>query len=63
MRSAHGSENLRVAWAVVDEPRQYEEDVIHRMEPPLNLAGNAGGAFHTTLAEARAALRSAGRDH
>jgi hypothetical protein len=51
--------HLRLTWCESDEPWLLENHVILAMRPSLNLAGNSGHPFYTTLKTARAAFRSA----
>jgi hypothetical protein len=57
--SAWQQEKLRLTWAVHDAPWSVEPIVIGRLEPPLNLAGNATHPFYDTVSSARARFRSA----
>lgn len=50
-------EHLRLTWVEHDEPWLIEDEVIARLQPPLNLAGNASHPFHSALSEARAKFR------
>ena len=49
--------HLRLTWAEHDRPWLIEDAVISRLEPPLNLAGNASHPFHPQLTQARARFR------
>ena len=53
--------NLRLTWCERERPWEIEHSVIHIMKPPLNLAGNRGHPFYSTLKASRAALRTAAR--
>jgi hypothetical protein len=54
-------EHLAVTWCVRPEPWLAEREVIARIRPPLNAAGNSAHPFHPTLVAARAAFRAAAR--
>ncbi len=53
--------HLRLTWAEHDRPWLIEDAVISRLEPPLNLAGNASHPFHPQLTQARARFREAAK--
>ena len=53
--SAWMSANARVAWIVRPEPWELEDDLIRRIDLPLNLHGNSRNRFHPQLTAARAA--------
>jgi hypothetical protein len=53
-------QNLRLTWAEHPEPWDIEDIVIARLQPPLNLAGNAAHPFHGVLSSARKRFKSAG---
>ena len=52
-------ENLSLTWCVRGRPWEVEGEVISRMEPPLNSAGNRGHPFYPHVSSARAAFRAA----
>lgn len=52
-------ENLRLNWAVQPKPWTIEHEVIKRLNPPLNLAGNKSHPFATTLSAARKRFKEA----
>lgn len=54
-------EHLKLSWAEHGQPSVIEDAVIAALGPPLNLAGNAAHAFHSTLSEARTRFRGASR--
>ena len=54
--------SLRVAWAIVQEPWRFEEQVIRAMGPPMNRESNARDPFYAQMGAARSRFRlSAGR--
>jgi len=55
--SAWMSQNARVVWAPCDEPWRLEDQLIDRLNPPLNLRGNAHNNFYPTLRATRAACK------
>jgi hypothetical protein len=61
MLSSWQREHLGLTWAVHPEPWRVEAEVIHELQPPLNLAQNASHPFHASLAAARARLRRVSR--
>jgi len=46
--------NLRLTWAVADEPWRFERDVIAALQPPLNVDFNDAHPFCATMKAARA---------
>ncbi len=57
--SAWQHDHLRVTWCPRSQPWLVEDEVIARMRPPLNLAGNTSHPFHGHLSAARKAFRQA----
>jgi hypothetical protein len=57
--SAWQREHLQLTWCVTGQPWVREQEVIARMEPPLNLAGNASHPFYSILSDARVSFRRA----
>jgi GIY-YIG catalytic domain len=55
------TEHLRIGWVVRPEPWRYESAVIAGLQPPMNLAENAGHPFHKTMSDARRRLRAGAR--
>lgn len=53
------ADRLAVSWSLHAEPWAVEQRVIERMQPPLNLAANAGADFYETVREARRRFRAA----
>jgi hypothetical protein len=53
--------HLRLTWAERERPWEVEGQVIGRMEPPLNSAGNRAHPFYPRVSSARAAFRAAAR--
>ena len=51
--------HLRLTWVEHEEPWTVEDQIIARLRPPLNLAGNASHPFNARLSEARARFREA----
>jgi hypothetical protein len=51
-------ENLKLTWCVRTRPWEIEAEVIARMGPPLNSAGNATHPFYAEVKAARAAFRA-----
>jgi hypothetical protein len=51
--SAWMAENAFVSWIVREAPWQLEDDLIARLDLPLNLQGNARNAFHPVLTAVR----------
>lgn len=49
--------HLRMTWGEYREPWLIEDEVVARLQPPLNLAGNSSHPFHSTLTNARARFR------
>jgi hypothetical protein len=54
-------EQLSLTWCERERPWEVESEVIARMQPPLNSAGNRDHPFHARVASARAAFRAAAR--
>jgi hypothetical protein len=55
--SAWQRERLRLTWCARERPWEIEEEVIARLGPPLNSAGNAAHSFYPRVRATRAALR------
>jgi hypothetical protein len=55
-------ENLRLTWAEHPNPFRIEGEIIERLKPPLNLAGNQSHPFWQTLSRARKNFRSIEKD-
>jgi hypothetical protein len=53
--------HLRLTWRERDHPWEVEAEVIARMQPPLNSAGNRDHPFYARVSSARAAFRAAAR--
>jgi len=53
------NQHLRLTWAEHPRPWQIEKDVINKLAPPLNLAGNTSHPFHQTLSDARTSFKNA----
>lgn len=53
--------NLGLTWATCAMPWNIEDEVIMRMQPPLNLASNASHDFFPTVQSARASFRRAAK--
>ena len=54
--------NARVAWHVCDEePWQLEEELISKLNLPLNLDMNRANPFHSILSEVRRAAKARAR--
>ncbi len=47
------AENAFVTWIVREEPWTVEDDLINRLNLPLNLTGNADHPFHQKLSKIR----------
>lgn len=54
-------EHLRLTWTTHPEPWLIEAEVIRRLQPPLNLAGNKSHPFAAIVSEARRRLAEAAR--
>jgi GIY-YIG catalytic domain-containing protein len=52
---------LRMTWCEHECAWEIESSVIGALDPPLNLAGQAGREFHSALTRARADLRHASK--
>lgn len=52
--SAWMAENAFVSWMVREAPWELEDDLIARLDLPLNLLGNQRNSFHPVLSEVRA---------
>ena len=48
------ADNTLVSWAVCERPWELEDDLIARLDLPLNLDGNSRNQFHQELTKARA---------
>jgi hypothetical protein len=55
--SAWQREQLLLTWCARERPWEIEGEVIARLGPPLNSAGNAAHGFYPRVRDARAALR------
>jgi GIY-YIG catalytic domain len=55
------AENALVCWSVTPTPWEAEEDLIARLDLPLNLDQNSRNSFHSRLVEARAHARQRAR--
>lgn len=53
------ADHARVVWMPCDDPWRVEDELLARLDLPLNLRGNARNGFHPTLTAARAACREA----
>jgi hypothetical protein len=52
--SAWMARNATVSWVVRKQPWELEDELIDRLDLPLNLKGNKRNTYHSTLTEARA---------
>jgi hypothetical protein len=52
-------QHLRLTWAIHPRPWEIEHEVIRRVEPPLDLAGNQAHPFWQTLTDARKRFKQA----
>jgi hypothetical protein len=50
-----------VSWVVRNQPWELEDELILKLDLPLNLEGNQRNAFHATLTQARARCLAAAR--
>jgi hypothetical protein len=55
------SRGVDPVWCEPEWPWEVESEVIARMQPPLNSAGNRDHPFYSVVSSARAALRAAAR--
>lgn len=51
--------HLKVSWIIVEEPWQWEPQVIESLQPPLNVQGNSGHPFGPTVRATRARFADA----
>ena len=52
------AENAFVTWIVREDPWTFEDDLINRLNLPLNLMGNAHHPFHRELSKIRQQCRN-----
>lgn len=53
--------HLRVRWAVISRPWDFENDVIAAMQPPMNRDHNEKHPFYESMGDARDRFRDAAR--
>jgi hypothetical protein len=54
-------ENARVAWHVCEKPWKLEEELISKLDLPLNLDMNIANVFHQVLSEMRRVAKARAR--